>query len=86
METRTLTHKGTTYIIEVDEVKDERGVHSEDAYVCHVYSGDRQLAFRPKGSRDATFVRHARSAKALVTEIEDEILNNSLEVVDSATH
>ena len=84
METRTLTHKGASYVIEVDAVKNELGAHAEDAYVCHVYSPDKQRALRPKGSPDEAFIRHAKSAKALLTEIEDEILNNSLEAFDSA--
>ena len=84
METRTLTHKGTTYVIEVDEMRDVQGKDVEGTYICHVYSPESQRTLKPKGNRHAAFVRHAGSAKALLTELEDEILTDSLEPFDSA--
>ena len=62
METRSLTHKGTAYVIEVEEAKGEQG-----AYVCQVRASDGTRVLKPEGSPDVTFVRHARSAKALLT-------------------
>ena len=82
METRSLKHDGTAYVIEVEEMTDPQGKREAGTFICRVYSPETERSLAPKGQRDAPFVRRARSAKALLTELEDEILTNSLELFD----